>query len=223
MQEEFTHSTDHRDFTVFHQGEDEDTLEAIIVYLEQARMEAGDFFQESPQKTNLYIFQNQKDLQVIRGGFLVRLMPLHWYIGDNLGVNALIVSPNTPVKGHSFQTIMEAIPHEFIHTMVHRLYPQCPLWLNEGVAIYLTNAMHEENLYENYPLTDLKTLESDSHLRFAARNGYVYADKFIEYILEAYSRETLFKLMEGRTYEEALGSPLEEVYKHWAEYISRRY
>lgn len=207
-------------FFIYHVDEGEQTLKDIAAELEQAEKAAGYFFGTSFPSTEVYIYPDHGVFKTRKYGIVGKLLSLDWYIGDNIGANVLLLSPDHLTKAHSRRSILGAVGHEFIHTVMYRLYPHCPLWLNEGVALYLTNGSHGAGIHQSMEFPPEHILVSNNPLYFANHNGYSFADSFIAYILDMYGKDALLKLFERGDYIAALGADRGTVYRGWKAWLS---
>jgi hypothetical protein len=207
--------------TVFHDNENPETLKEIDALIGEENIKISQFLGVSVSKRELYIYKNQKEMQKQKHPILSFLLKPDWYIGDNINQKALIVSPNTSVKGHSYESIIHAIPHEYVHTVVYSMNKKCNLWINEGLALYLANK--ETISTSQYKIPPVKIFSSNGSIFFSNNNGYQYADKFIEYINEVYGHDVLIKLIKDNNYTKILGVNVSDLYNDWKQYLIRKY
>jgi len=213
--------TEFSDITIYHNGEREDTLREIDQMISKIQSNVFKYFEIVVGKREMDIYSNQKKMQRQKHPIISAFAKLDWYIGDNSGERILIVSPNTKVKGHSYSSIINAIPHEYIHTIIFSINPKCPLWINEGVALYLSNRQKVSTRTTNIP--PMKILKSNNSLYFQKNNGYGYADKFIEFIEDEYGHGKVIELIKEGSYEDVLGKSLGTIHSEWIEYLKRSY
>lgn len=216
----FTKS-EYANVVVFHENERTETLDEIGAMIDSTSRATREFFgMEIPRRT-LYVYANQKEMQRQRHPVAATILRLDWYIGDNIGERALIVSPNTPLKVHSYRSVMNAIPHEYVHTVVYAINPRCPLWVNEGLALYLTNGNGVSLSRASMP--PKRVFTSDNPLYFEKHNGYFFADKFIEFLERAYGHESVLALARTGDYGAVAGKGLDRLYDEWADYLKKNY
>lgn len=206
---------------IFHQNEDEKTLSQIDQMLGQTKNKAENYFEQSINKRTLYIYKDQKEFQRQKHAIVSTFLKLDWYIGDNIGERSLIVSPNTKVKVHTYQSILNAIPHEYIHTVVYSINKKCPLWISEGLALYLSNRYKVSTGKTKIPPVGI--FKSNNSLYFEKHNGYSYADKFIEYIELNNGHEKVLELIKTGDFEEVLGMTISDTYSNWVKYLLTQY
>lgn len=206
---------------IFHQNEDEQTLRQIDQMLGNATSVAECYFKQRIKKRTLYIYKDQKEFQRQKHPIVSTFLKLDWYIGDNFGEKSLIVSPNTKVKVHTYQSIINAIPHEYIHTIVYSINKKCPLWISEGLALYLSNRHSASTGKMKIPQKNI--LKNNNSLYFEKHNGYFYADKFIEYIELNNGHSKVLELVKTGDYEKVLGATINEIYSGWINYLQVKY
>jgi len=209
-------------FIIHHVDERVVVLQDLVRTLEAAEKAGNNFFARSVPATHIYIYKDHKQFVTKKYGLIGRLLNLEWYIGDNIGEKVLLLSPDHPTRVHDYDSILGAVGHEYIHTVIYRLYPHCPLWLNEGVALYLTNGSRGEAIHQSMEFPPEKILTSGNPLYFANHNGYSFADSFIQYCIETYGKDALLLLMQRGDYKEVLGMPRTKVYQNWKTWLQRR-
>lgn len=209
-------------FIIHHVDERVTVLEDLVRALEAAESAGAEFFNVSVPVTHVYIYTDHQQFVTKKYGLIGRLLNLEWYIGDNIGEKVLLLSPDHPTRVHDYDSILGAVGHEYIHTVIYRLYPHCPLWLNEGVALYLTNGSRGKAIHQSMEFPPEKILTSGNPLYFANHNGYSFADSFIQYVLEIFGKEALFRLLERGDYEKALGLDRSQVYQGWKAWFMGR-
>jgi hypothetical protein len=213
--------TEYPTITIYHQNEDNQTLEEINTLISQVRAKAQVYFGIDIPKRTLNIYKNQKEFQRQRHPIIMKFIKLDWYIGDNIQERALIVSPNTRNRGHSYQSIINAIPHEYIHTVVYSINNKCPLWVNEGIALYLSNKHNVST--KKYKIPSKDVFFSNNSLFFQKNNGYVYADKFIEFVEEKYGHDRVLKLVNSGNYQNVIGESIDQIHSEWVDYLYKKY
>ncbi len=209
-------------FVFHHRNEIEQTLQDIAAELQKAEQVAYSFFEVPFSKTDVYIYPEHRLFKTRKYGVVGTILALDWYIGDNIKDKVLLLSPDHPTKVHSRASILGAAGHEYVHTVMYRLYPHCPLWLNEGLALYLTNGSHGAEIHQSMEFPPEKILTSSNPLYFANHNGYSFADSFIAYIVDTYGKDALMKLLERGDYPAALGTDRSTVYQGWKAWLSGR-
>jgi len=202
---------------VFHEGEDERTLAEIDEMLGCTMAAAESYLEEGFGKRTLYIYKDQREFQRQKHPVASLFLRLDWYIGDNIGERALIVSPNASVKVHSYRSIINAIPHEVIHTIVYSINKKCPLWISEGLALYLSNRHQGSRGQAKLPPAGIFT--NGNPLYFEKHNGYLFADTFIEFVEKRYGKGKVIELIRTGDYEGTLGKNIADLYSEWGEYL----
>lgn len=209
------------DVAIRHEGESPENLAAIAEGLREARAAVEAYFGRPVPKRVLYVYKDQREFQRQKHRLLSLFVRPDWYIGDNIGETALIVSPSTAVRGHTRESILAAIPHEYVHTVVYSINPDCPLWINEGAALYLANG-RGRRIDPERGLPPIRIFTSENSLYFAEHGGYSYAQTFIEYVERRYGRGRVVELVERGDIPAVLGRPLAAVYEEWAAYLRER-
>ncbi len=207
--------------TIFHQGEKAETLDEIGSMLDSTNRVARDFFGVDIPKRTLYVFADQLEMQKQKFSDNPAMLGLDWYIGDSIGDRVLIVSPNAPLKVHTYRSVMDAIPHEYVHTVVYAINPRCPHWINEGVTIYLSN--RQPVSFARDPIPPKRAFTMNDSLYFEKHNGYIYADKFIEFVERNYGRESVLGLVRTGDYAASTGKGINRLYDEWVAFLEENY
>ncbi|MBC7766002.1 MAG: hypothetical protein H7Y41_05905, partial [Hyphomonadaceae bacterium] len=93
---------------------------------------------KSGESTNVYLYKTQWQLAIREAGFITLVFAPSWYIGDSHNGNVMMVSPFTPVKGHTHDSILVAALHEFVHSIVYKVNPKLSYFWDNGLATYLS-------------------------------------------------------------------------------------
>ena len=112
---------------------------------------------------NVYIYDRQSTMQTKKYGYVVLMLGLDWYVGDNIGTEVLLTSPANPGKAHSYEDNKQTVLHELIHAYVSVINEDIDLWLTEGMALYLSNGdpFYRENL-KYYMIPAYEVTESNN-------------------------------------------------------------
>ena len=125
------------------------------------------------QDVKIYIYDDQRTMQMKKYGYIAPLLSLDWYIGDNIGTNVILTSPAHPGTAHSYDSVKYAVLHEMVHAYVSVLNPKIQLWLTEGAALYLANG---EPFSKSYLETFDLPSYSDIHTKKSNPSSQTLAD-----------------------------------------------
>lgn len=209
-------------FVLYSLGEEAGTLAELAGLLEEEYLKTQEFFQVPIPRTRVFVYPDQRQFQRVKYGLLADLLKLGWYIGDNLGADVLLVSPNARVRDHSRASILHAVQHEFVHTVVFRINPHCRLWLSEGLALYLANGDISSSPLDRQAIPGKAIFLNRNPLYFSRHGGYAYAHWFIQFILQDYGREKLLDLIRTGDYAETCGVDLGGLHGQWASFLHGR-
>lgn len=175
------------------------------------------------QKVKIYIYENQKIFQRKKYGLISYLFNLNWYIGDNIKDNIIIVSPLNPGSVHTFESIVKAVSHEYVHAILYKINSSIPLWLNEGIALYLTNGSPFLTIKDT-KIPTYKETQSNNPIIFANANGYGTAHTYIEFLSLAYDFDSIIKLINSpKNYIDIFGCTDKKLYENWLIYLNSKY
>lgn len=149
-------------------------------------------------------------------------MAPEWYIGDNVKDKVVIVSPLNPGPAHDYDSIVQAVVHEYVHTVVYQINKKTPKFLSEGLAGYLSG-----NAKPYYPLgdvPDIKDTKISNPIKFGNKGLYPFSYTYIEFLHKNYGMNKVLNLIKKPSaYEEIFGVSEEEIYKQWAQYVKDNY
>ena len=211
----------------------------ITVYYEKEEAAARDVFEladaqsariakalgfDGPQEIRMYIYDRQSVFQAKKYGWIASLLNLTWYIGDNRGADVLLTSPANGGTPHGYDEIKEAAIHEMVHAYNSIVNQRMPLWMNEGLALYLTNGNPPENLYStSYSVPSLAQTHTSSPVEFSNMGGYHFAHTYIEYLDKAFGWESVLALARTSDYKAAFGMDEAGIYEGWLGFLKENY
>jgi hypothetical protein len=180
--------------------------EYITVYYEKEEAAAEDVYKliegesmrvalklgfTSSQDICLYIYDNQRSMQIKKYGLVVLFMGLDWYIGDNRGTSVILTSPANPGNAHDYDEVKTAAVHETVHAYNSLLNPNMPLWVNEGMATYLAGQTPREVLWPILFEPSIVQMHTNSPTEFEEIGGYEFAYTYIEFIDNTFGWENV--------------------------------
>ena len=126
-----------------------------------------------------------------------------------------------PVRGAERQgeVLKKVLFHEYTHAVVHSITPQCPLWINEGLAEYFSTS-YPRKIGQVIPLRALENSFSGLSARDA---GIAYQESYsaVSYLIEKYGlfriKEMLESLSKGADLDQAFRNAFSKTY---AEFIT---
>lgn len=207
---------------------------SVTVYYEKEEAAARDVFElaeaesvrlaqklgfTEPPPVCFYIYDKQSTFQMKKYGFITLLFGLDWYIGDNRGTNVLLTSPANPGKVHSYEDIKTTSLHEMVHAYNSLLNPNMPLWVNEGVALYLTSDKESLPLYQRGMIPSLAQTRTANPITFSNIGGYVFARTYIEFLNLTYGWEKVLSFLKTVDYMSVFGGSEQEIYDEWINFL----
>lgn len=148
------------------------------------------------------------------------MLGLDWYIGDNMGTNVILTSPANPGPAHTYEENKEAVLHEIVHAYISVINPNIHLWLNEGMALYLSNGeKFSSTILDDMAIPSFKAIQTKNPITFSNIGGYTFAHTYIEYLDKEYGWNKVLKLIKTEDYETVFGKTQKEIYEEWVKYI----
>lgn len=177
---------------------------------------------ESNIPTKVYLYKTQKQLAIREAGFITLTFAPSWYIGDSHNGNIMMVSLYTPVKGHTYDSILNAALHELVHSIVYQINPKLSYFWDNGLATYLSQQIPDEKEFISMTAPTLKDIHTENGLKFGQMGGYAFSYKYIDYLDKTFGWEKVVAYASGRgSYEEIFNKSEENIYKDWCQFIHK--
>ncbi|MDN5277143.1 MAG: hypothetical protein PWR01_1108 [Clostridiales bacterium] len=174
------------------------------------------------EKTEIYIYPNLQTFQTKKYGYLGRILGPEWYIGDNIKDKVIIVSPLNPGPVHDYNSVVQAVVHEYVHTVIYQINKKTPKFLNEGLAGYLSGNTKPDYPLENIP--DIEDTRISNPIKFGNKGLYAFSYTYIEFLDKNYGMNKIMDLIKNPSaYEEIFGVSEEDIYKQWTQYLKDNY
>jgi hypothetical protein len=172
-------------------------------------------------KTKMYIYKKQTDFQIRKAGLITPLFAPKWYIGDNKGATALMVSPYAKIAVHNHDSILSAAPHEVTHTINYLINPNLSYWIDNGVAGYLSNQKPQEDYLKRSKIPSYEDTYIENEVKFGNIGGYEYSYLYIEYIDRTYGWEKVIRIVRGESYDKVFHKTEKEIFDEWVKYLGK--
>ncbi|WP_026486581.1 gluzincin family metallopeptidase [Caldanaerobius polysaccharolyticus] len=173
-------------------------------------------------KTEVYVYPDLPTFHTKKYGYLGMILAPDWYIGDNVKDKVIIVSPLNPGPVHDYNSVVQAVVHEYVHTVIYQINKKTPKFLNEGLAGYLSG-----NSKPNYPLENVPSIEDtkiSNPIEFGNKGLYAFSYTYIEFLDKKYGINDIMKLVKKpSSYKEIFGVSEQDIYKQWIQYIKDNY
>lgn len=216
-------------FNFYSKKQDAKALENLAKALESNYSRITEHMQTSfKSKIDVYIYP---DLKSFHTAILYPDAP-DWVVGAASKNELKMVSPLNPGSTHSYESLMQAIVHEFAHTVVLNIREQgligIPNWLNEGYAYYEANQLTEtqrqiihSELQKN-TIPSWEEINQANTFEFGDMGGYGLSATIIEFLVESYGFDKLKRYIIGPENVEKIYSVSEkELEILWLEYLKK--
>lgn len=166
----------------FDRGSHDDIRHTVLSILEEAHRTMGRDLGVYPERIIPVILYTQKTF------FDVTRAP-GWAGGLYDGKIRL------PVSGlvNDEAELTRILTHEYVHALVHQLSGDCPRWINEGLAEYLSRE-EVPRIGQRIPLTQLERYFPSSPVN-AVAIAYAESHAAVDYLIERYSLNDLLELL----------------------------
>lgn len=176
----------------------------------------------SDTPTNVYLYKSQKQLAIREAGFITLTIAPSWHIGDSHNGNIMMVSPYTPVKNHTHDSILNATLHELVHSIVYQINPELSYFWDNGLATYLSKQKPQEREYVSRAFPTMEDMHTENGLKFGEMGGYAFSYKYIEYLDNTYGWDKVVAYASGNgSHEEVFSKSEEDIYSEWRLYMKK--
>lgn len=174
------------------------------------------FASTAPLEINVY--KTQFSLALREAGFVTLIIAPPWFIGDSEAGVIRMVSPNTTVRGHTHDTILNGTLHEVVHSIDFYTNPKMSYWWDNGLATYLSNQTPTKKDLSYSARPAFEDLHTDDGLKFGNMGGYAYSYSYVAYLDEKYGWDQVLAFARGqKDYVQAFGRSEQQVYADWSE------
>lgn len=154
-----------------------------------------------------------------------------WFVGFCRTPDSIhIVSPLNPGPVHTYETLMAAVVHEFVHAVFCQVRggspSGSPLWLFEGVACWEYGPVPDPSFIHEAVIRDEVPTLIDLAGDFVAAHGYEFSYTLVEYAIDTYGIEAVVRLIRSPSdFEGAFGEDItERVFEtRWLRYLDDHY
>lgn len=175
------------------------------------------------KKTSIYVYKYKKSFYIRKYGFispiLVKALGAEWYVGDNKGDKALLVSPYVNDMDLSNKNIFKVAIHETVHTINYRKNKNLSYFLDNGVAMYLAEQGIDRKIYRNLKKPNMAFMHINDEVEFGNNSGYQLAYSYVDFLNSVYGWGSVLGLVEGRSYEDTFKKSEKEIYDEWIKYL----
>jgi hypothetical protein len=210
-------------FTVYGVEGDQQAVQDVAEALQEQALQINHAFDHDYRgPVTVEIFPDQESLD--RYGMNPNMQGYYAYSADR---HIQMVAPRNPTTQSEVdysQRVLIAV-HEYVHLVNNAINPNMPLWLNEGVAVYM--GPHDlytyvcQNMFPFEQIPSLTEMEQ-SYDSVSAADLFAYA--LVDFIVHQYGQEKLNLLIrDPDNFEDILGVTRSKFEQHWREYMNLHY
>lgn len=177
---------------------------------------------ESNKPLEICVYKTQSSLAIREAGFATLLIAPSWFIGNSKQGVIRMVSPNTKVKGHTHDTILNGTLHEVVHSINYYKNPHLSYFWDNGLATYVAKQKPDPASLSYASLPSFEDLQTGDPVKFSNMGGYAYSYSYIEYLDTTYGWDNVIAVAAAEEdYKQAFGKSEREVYVDWGGYIKQ--
>lgn len=198
-------------FSIYYKQLKPSTLDDMEIALESNYQKSSDFFKVYTAKTKIVIYDNVDEFQRKAYGLAISWYLKDWAVGGAAEDSIYMTSPEAPDASHTYESMLEILTHEFVHTQAWQVNPDIDIWLNEGLAVYF--AAQKRVINRDFP--SYETMQEQDGNAFGEAGGYLFGYYYVEYLFENFQREQVFELVKTGDFEASLGKSKRQIYDEW--------
>ena len=181
----------------------------------------------------IYIYANSNDLRS------AMIFPQTWTGGVAYPLyNCIAIGIEPSNIEWGLRTIVHELTHLVIHRMTYNPYLDLPVWLDEGLAMYMEGPLTDvftfylSQAVENDTLISVRSLASPfSAYADQSYLSYAQSHSLVEMLVDTYGREKMLELLtvmaNGINYDEAFkevyGFTMDGLDEIWHDYVNNKY
>ncbi|MBN1221101.1 MAG: collagenase [Anaerolineae bacterium] len=209
------HQYDTQHFTIYYEDLNQQTLKDIEQKLETNYPAIHRFFGLNDQsRGKVIVYQNVERFQRAYLGLFLSFLFGDWAAGAAYQDIVLIASPENPGSQHTYADMLDIAVHEYVHAQIYRLNENVDIWLDEGLATYLSG---QKSALSPITAPTFEQMQSQSLNEFAENNGYAWSYAYVEYLVTTYGAEKVVDLVRTNDYEGCLGQSKLAIYQKWVD------
>jgi hypothetical protein len=186
----------------------------------EAIYEKMDYERKDPIK--VYLYKTQFQLAIREAGLITIAFAPPWHIGDSHNGNIMMLSPNTPIKAHTHDSILTATLHELVHSITYRINSDLSYFWDNGLATYLAGQFPDQEHYDINKIPSIDDMHTENGLKFGEMGGYAYSYFYIQYLDQTYGWDKIVAYAKGDVdYEDIFNKSEEEIYEEWVQYLKQ--
>ncbi len=170
----------------------------------------------------VFVYKAQSSLWMRKYGLVTLLFAPTWYVGDSQFGAVKLVSPNTPVRGHTHDSILNAVLHEVVHAINYEKNPRISYFWDNGLATYLAGQVPPEGSVSYLDAPSFEQTHTSNEMEFGEMGGYFYSYSYVEFLDKTYGWKPVIDFASGgKSYEEVFGLSERNVYDAWLASLPR--
>ena len=122
------------------------------------------------------------------------------------------MSPANLESCHNYETIKNTVAHEIAHVYTRRLNPQISLWLDEGLAGYLSKQTPTKDFSKYFSFPTISQTHIKNNMSFAISGGYQFSYTYVDYLIRVCGLDKTIKFVKTGNYENTFGKTEHEIY-----------
>ena len=205
-------------FSLYYQDLQPDTIKDIFSAVDSIREEyADDYGIPADTQTEIVVYSDPAQFKRAYLGLIMAWIyrDTDWIVGGAYMDMLTVMSPEVDDGMHSYEDKLDILKHELIHVYNYHLNEMPDVFLDEGLAVFLSGQGEDERKPEG-PIPSFNEMKSWNFEEFGENGGYYYSYRFCEYLEGKVGLSELLKLLETEGFEGITGKSYEKFFAEWA-------
>lgn len=177
------------------------------------------FFGVKP-KIRIQVIYSKEQFEFYKGFFQ------DWMVGTASKQNLWILSKNVieNLTIHKKECFNKVLAHELAHIYVNAISPFVPIWLNEGIAVYMSeNLLKRKEKIKQKEIKILNLFNKDNNQKEMQLKNYIIAPCFVEYLIKKHSKNKFMDFLKkfkpeldiNKISKDCFGNTISKEFKNW--------
>jgi hypothetical protein len=207
-------------FSLYYQDLQPDTIADISNAVEFIREEYAEVYGiPARTQTEIVVYSDPAQFKRAYLGLILAWVyrDTDWIVGGAYQDMLAVMSPEVDDGMHSYEDKLDILQHELIHVYNYHLNEMPDVFLDEGLAVYLSGQGGDEGKPDG-PIPTFNEMQSWNFEEFGDKGGYYYSYRFCQYMESKVGLSGLLSLLETEDFEGITGMSYEDNYNEWMAY-----
>ena len=204
-------------FSLYYQSLEQETIADIFSSVEEIRDQYADLYGlPIDTQTEIIVYSEPAQFKQAYLGLILAWVyrDTDWIVGGAYMDMMMVMSPEVDDGMHSYKDKLDILQHELIHVYNYYLNEMPDVFLDEGLAVYLSGQGEDERKPDG-TIPTFDEMRSWNFEEFGEKGGYYYSYRFCQYMKGKIGLSGLLNILETEDFEGVSGLSYEENYNEW--------